>query len=183
MKQEHHSEKKYPPTPLSTFLQMVRNSTDYNQQDVADYLGISRQTYSHYETARLTPDLRCIAKLAQFYDRPLEDFVKFAIADDIDYEEIVRLVPKKSAQRIHEPQTQYQLAADDQSARQDFFDYLHQAGKMPNQFEGSEAFYYFSRIPVPDRIQITNLLRRLYLYQKQLTHPDSDSTTSPNPET
>ena len=40
----------------------------YTQQQVADYLKISRSTYTYYETGKTEPDLESIQKLAKLFD-------------------------------------------------------------------------------------------------------------------
>lgn len=48
-------------------LKVARESAHCSQQQVADYLGITRQAYSHYEVGRRKPDYETLLKLAEFY--------------------------------------------------------------------------------------------------------------------
>ena len=48
-------------------LKVARESAHRSQQQVADYLGITRQAYSHYEVGRRKPDYETLLKLAEFY--------------------------------------------------------------------------------------------------------------------
>ena len=57
----------------------LRHSVGYTQSFIADYLGISRQTYSHYETGRIHPNLNILCRLAQLYDFPLETLLNLTI--------------------------------------------------------------------------------------------------------
>lgn len=52
---------------LSERLRYIRESQDKIQQDVADFLGITRPAYCSYETGRRRPDHTTIAKLATFF--------------------------------------------------------------------------------------------------------------------
>ncbi|MBZ5482413.1 helix-turn-helix transcriptional regulator [Bacillus sp. T_4] len=40
----------------------------HTQEDIAQYLGISRSRYSHYENERSEPDNKTLNKLADFFD-------------------------------------------------------------------------------------------------------------------
>ena len=59
----------------------LRHSVGYTQSFIADYLGISRQTYSHYETGRIHPNLDILCRLAQLYDFPVGTLLSLAIPE------------------------------------------------------------------------------------------------------
>lgn len=46
----------------------LRKRRNYTQQQVADYLGISRGAYANYEIGNREPDADTLAKLAELYD-------------------------------------------------------------------------------------------------------------------
>ncbi len=46
----------------------LREDSDLYQRNLAEYLHITQQTYSRYETGELEPSLRVLAKLSEFYD-------------------------------------------------------------------------------------------------------------------
>lgn len=48
-------------------LSAERKSRNLNQQEVADYLGVSRQCYSHYENGKRDIDTELLIKLANWY--------------------------------------------------------------------------------------------------------------------
>lgn len=52
---------------LSEYLKELRSVYEYSQADVAKKLNISRQTYSHYETGRITPPPESLYTLAKLY--------------------------------------------------------------------------------------------------------------------
>ncbi len=59
----------------------LRHSVGYTQSFIADYLGISRQTYSHYETGRIHPNLDTLCRLAKLYDFPIETLLSLVIPE------------------------------------------------------------------------------------------------------
>lgn len=48
-------------------LKELRKLHHYTQDDIASYLGIIRQTYSHYETGKRSPDAETLYRLAGLY--------------------------------------------------------------------------------------------------------------------
>lgn len=53
---------------LSLRLRELRGEADVTQQDMANYLGITRQAYAAYETGTRQPDFVTLAKLAKYFD-------------------------------------------------------------------------------------------------------------------
>lgn len=49
-------------------LKSLRNQANKTQQQVADFLGITRAAYSHFENGRNEPDQETIVKLADYFD-------------------------------------------------------------------------------------------------------------------
>lgn len=48
-------------------LKSLRESKGLKQLDIANMLGVSRTTYTQYETGKSEPDLGTVAKLADFF--------------------------------------------------------------------------------------------------------------------
>lgn len=71
---------------LEQYLKQLRKSCNYSQEFVASHLNITRQTYSHYETGRITPPANSLYNLARLYGIPVENFldlvVTYSINDD-----------------------------------------------------------------------------------------------------
>ena len=57
-------------------LKELRKMNNYTQDYVAEVLGVVRQTYSHYETGKRTPDATALYKLAGLYNISLYDAPK-----------------------------------------------------------------------------------------------------------
>lgn len=53
---------------LGDKLKSLRTSMNKTQQQVADYLGITRAAYSHFENNRNDPDKDTLVKLATFFN-------------------------------------------------------------------------------------------------------------------
>jgi transcriptional regulator with XRE-family HTH domain len=63
-------------------LKELRKVNNYTQDYVAEVLGVVRQTYSHYETGKRTPDAEVFYKLAGLYNISVDDLLQFAKAVD-----------------------------------------------------------------------------------------------------
>lgn len=60
---------------LEHYLKELRKSCNYSQEFVASHLNITRQTYSHYETGRITPPVNSLYNLAKLYGVPVENYI------------------------------------------------------------------------------------------------------------
>ena len=69
-------------TLLSQRLKELRKLHSYTQDYVASMLGVVRQTYSHYESGKRTPNSETLYKLAGLYDVPIDDFMHLTIELD-----------------------------------------------------------------------------------------------------
>lgn len=65
--------------PLERYLKELRKSYNYSQEYVASQLNITRQTYSHYETGRITPPVDSLYNLSKLYNVPLNSFLELTI--------------------------------------------------------------------------------------------------------
>lgn len=57
---------------FGTKLRLLRENTGHTQNEVAEAIGVSRPSYSHYENDWNKPDMFVMTKLAEFYRVPLE---------------------------------------------------------------------------------------------------------------
>lgn len=53
---------------LGMSLRVLRNEKNKTQQQLADYLGVTRGAYSHFENGRNEPDTDTLVRLANYYD-------------------------------------------------------------------------------------------------------------------
>lgn len=65
---------------LGEQLKYQRNLSKKSQQELADYLCISRQAISRWENNLSVPDLNTLIKICKLYDIPLDAFT-----DEVEY--------------------------------------------------------------------------------------------------
>ena len=64
---------------LGNSLFKARKKRGFSQEDVAERLGVSRQTVSKWETDETVPDIRQSKKLAVLYKVSLDELIDFDI--------------------------------------------------------------------------------------------------------
>lgn len=74
---------------LQRRLKEIRKARGIRQEEVANFLGVKRQTYSAYERSVSVPDSLTLKKLADFFEVSIEDFF---------------LDPKDQSEEAHEKQ-------------------------------------------------------------------------------
>ena len=75
---------------LGNSLFHARKKSGLSQEDVAEKLGVSRQTVSKWETDETVPDIRQSKKMAVLYNMSLDELIDF----DIDMKEIQEIIDK-----------------------------------------------------------------------------------------
>lgn len=75
---------------LGNSLFRARKKCGFSQEDVAEKLGVSRQTVSKWETDETIPDIRQSKKMAVLYKMSLDDLIDF----DLEREEIQEAIDK-----------------------------------------------------------------------------------------
>lgn len=58
------------------YLKRLRLLKDVSQQDVANFLGISRQAYSNYENGNRGPDTETLLKLAEYFEVTVDEILR-----------------------------------------------------------------------------------------------------------
>ncbi len=77
---------------LGNSLFHARKKSGLSQEEVAEKLGVSRQTISKWETDETIPDIRQSKKMAVLYSMSLDELIDF----DIDIKEIQDIIDKTS---------------------------------------------------------------------------------------
>lgn len=77
---------------LGNSLFHARKKSGLSQEDVAERLGVSRQTVSKWETDETTPDIRQAKKLSSLYHITLDELVEF----DYNVKEIQEVIERTS---------------------------------------------------------------------------------------
>lgn len=67
---------------LAKELRALRKAHQYTQDYVASFLGIVRQTYSHYENGLRTPNYETLYKLAGLYNISIDDLLHLSVELD-----------------------------------------------------------------------------------------------------
>lgn len=77
---------------LGNSLFSARKKSGLSQEEVAERLGVSRQTISKWETSETLPDIRQSKRLAGLYHLSLDTLIDF----DVDVKEIEEVIEKTS---------------------------------------------------------------------------------------
>lgn len=127
-------------TDLATKLQALRKAYGYTQEYVASSIGTVRQTYSHYETGKRTPNSETLFKLAGLYNVSVEDLMQLAMNVD---------------RNIYYDAPAPTQSSDDLSGFIDYFNKPSNQKKyqMFNNLE-KELLYYFEKISETDKKEI-----------------------------
>lgn len=121
-------------------LKELRNAHGYNQDYVASFLDVSRQTYSHYETGKRNPSSETLFKLAGLYNISVEDLMQLSI--DLD------------------KNVYYDAPAPTQSSQDlsGFLEYFNNPNNQKkyqyNTILEKELLYYFEKITEADKKEI-----------------------------
>lgn len=86
---------------IARYLQFLRKSHNYTQEDLAQRLGISRQAVSKWETGTAMPDLEMLLKISNLYGITINDILEPHIQPKRieDFEQITA-IPEKELREI-----------------------------------------------------------------------------------
>ena len=76
----------------------ARQKSGFSQEEVAEKLGVSRQTISKWETDETLPDIRQAKRMDHLYQLSLDDLIEF----DMDIKEIERVIENTSEEKQKE---------------------------------------------------------------------------------
>lgn len=65
-------------------LRELRIYYGYKQKDISDFLNITSQAYSNYETNKRTPDVETMRKIAQFYNITIDKLISYRHTNQIE---------------------------------------------------------------------------------------------------
>lgn len=125
---------------LSQKLRELRKLNNFTQDYVASALGIARQTYSHYETGKRTPDAKTIFVLSGIFKVPIDDLMQLTM--DID-RNVCYDAPasSKSSQELYE-----------------FLEYFNKPANQKkyinNTYSEKRLLYYFEKLSDIDKDEI-----------------------------
>ena len=75
---------------ISQNLTALRQYHKYSQEEVAEKLGVTRQTVSKWETDETLPDIRQAKRMALLYNLSLDELISF----DVDVKQIEEMIEK-----------------------------------------------------------------------------------------
>lgn len=138
---------------LPAKLKQLRIIHGYTQDYIASVLGISRQTYSHYETGKRTPSPDALFKLAGLYNISVDDLMQLTINIDRDIS--------------------YDAPTPSQSSKDldgfiEFFNNISNQKKFKffNSLE-KELFYYFNQLTDNDKEELIEFAKiKIHRYKK-----------------
>lgn len=86
---------------IAGYLQFLRKSHHYTQEDLAQRLDISRQAVSKWETGTTIPDIGLLLKISKLYDISINDILEPKIQPQriTDFEQI-STIPEKDLETI-----------------------------------------------------------------------------------
>ena len=130
---------------LAAKLKELRQVYGYRQDDVAAVLGCVRQTYSHYETGKRTPDHEALFKLAGLYHVSVDDLLQLAV--EIDRDEYFDAPAPTSS-------------SEDLAGFLEYFNNPHNQKKF--QYFGNlekELIYYFEKLSDVDKRELIEIAK------------------------
>ena len=84
---------------IGKFIATLRKEKGLTQQELAEKLGVSRQTISKWETAETVPDIYEAKKLAKLYNLSLDELIEFNI-DVKEIEEVIKNTNEEKEAKI-----------------------------------------------------------------------------------
>lgn len=85
---------------LGSHLFQARKKAGLSQENVAERLGVSRQTLSKWETDETLPDIYQIKKLSKIYHLSLDELISFE-SDLKEIEEVIQNTDEKITEKIN----------------------------------------------------------------------------------
>ncbi len=124
-------------------LKELRKINNFSQDYVAEVIGKTRQTYSHYETGRRKPSTQTLYMLASLYNVSADDLLHLSIEFDKD---VFYEAPGPSQ------------SSDDLS---DFLEYFNTPRNQKKyQYHSNlekELLYYFEKLSDPDKKELIEI--------------------------
>ncbi len=132
-------------TLLSQRLKELRKVNNYTQDYVAEAIGTTRQTYSHYETGRRKPSTETLYKLSGLYSVPVDDLLHLSVELD---------------RNVYYDAPGPSQSSEDLAAYLEFFNNPHNKRKYQyNTNLEKELLYYFQKISEPDKKELIEIAK------------------------
>ena len=132
---------------LGQYLKELRKSCRYSQEYVASHLNITRQTYSHYETGRISPPTNALYNLAKLYGLPVENFLDLVVTYNINMDFAVKKQPVRESDEDFNQFMEYVNAPENEQK----YKHLNRRERL--------LLYYFTHLDPKDQIDILTFLK------------------------
>lgn len=85
---------------LASNIQHLRLEKNWTQNDLADFLNVSRQAVSKWETAQSIPDLDLLLKLSKLFSKSINELIEIGILAPVKSLEDISLVDKITLENV-----------------------------------------------------------------------------------
>ena len=107
---------------IGDMLKQLRKENKQTQQDLANFLGISRGTYAHYEINRREPDAATLIKLADYFHVSVDALLSHTPARDQQKEISSAALSTEETELLHKYR---QVDPTKRASIQNFVNYLY----------------------------------------------------------
>ena len=149
-------------TRLAQYLRLLRESHENTQDELASMLGVTRQTYSHYENCRLVPSTETLYKIAVYYGISIEKMIRIAVDNRMDGQLIAEDNAEYDPDKVSD-QTGYGKTLARHHAYSEFLDALSKSNRKPKDLVMEEIRFYFEHLYQEDQELIRELMQSLYM--------------------
>lgn len=147
---------------IEKYLKELRKSCNYSQEFVASHLNITRQTYSHYETGRITPPVNSLYNLSKLYGVPVESFLELVVTYNIN-----------SDFAKNPLNNQAKIMTDDLTSFLEYTNDIENSKKFKNLNRQEKLFlYYYHQLDSRDKEDILTFMEIKYHNRKK--RPDTE---------
>lgn len=158
-------------TRLAKYLRALRESHENTQDELAEMLGVTRQTYSHYENCRLMPSTEALYRIAVFYHVPIEKMILIAVSDaaEIQSSEMVEENSESYARSRGKDEISIKLTEARSIAYDEFINSISSIKRKLQDLSLEEIEFYYSHLETDDQETIRALMQKLYIVSNRRT--------------
>lgn len=139
---------------LGQYLKQLRKAYGYTQEFVASHLNIIHQTYSHYETGRITPPTDSLYNLARLYNISIENLMTYTVNYQVP-SDFISISP---------------FAASDKDLN-DFLEYIETPANQKKlkymTHQEKRLLYYFQQLTPHNQAETLDILKVKCIHQQK----------------
>lgn len=124
-------------------LKRLRTRKKLSQEDMATYLGITRQGYSKYENEKSEPSFQMLMRIADLFEVSIDELIGYSSANrgDPDNEDTETLNLLGISPEEFDSLTAYQQEALDWAANNDYLQFKNKSDNIMDMIERIEIAY------------------------------------------